>query len=394
MTRFLCTSAVCLIVLTACTGVSQAETIARCGAGWLEVVDGYPVLHLKGSPYEVGFQHGALLKESVTENLNQIINVQAEREVIEIGPLTLTPRAAIEMIVAIEDRHVPDAYFEELQGLSDGSGLDLEEVRIANFIPELFHCSGFALMNSATKDGTLYHGRVLDYATGWGLQNHAVIIVTELDGCIPFVNVSYAGFIGCVTGMNAEHVSIGEMGGGGIGHWEGMPMAFLVREALQRGHTLQEVLDIYEQTPRTCEYFYVVADAKTNEAIGMEASWDVMDVIQPGTSHTLLPHAVNDCALLSAGSRYEELVQRVQAGHGTFTPETALHLMDRPVAMRSNLHNVLFEPATTRLWVSNAGPDGEPAAERPYHTFQLSELLERTPTMDAPEIVIPVASVE
>ncbi len=116
MTRFLCTSAVCLIVLTACTGVSQAETIARCGAGWLEVVDGYPVLHLKGSPYEVGFQHGALLKESVTENLNQIINVQAEREVIEIGPLTLTPCAAIEMIVAIEDRHVPDEYFEELAG--------------------------------------------------------------------------------------------------------------------------------------------------------------------------------------------------------------------------------------------------------------------------------------
>ncbi len=137
------------------------------------------------------------------------------------------------------------------QGLSDGSGLALEEVRIANFIPELFHCSGFALMNSATKDGTLYHGRVLDYATGWGLQNHAVIIVTELDGCIPFVNVSYAGFIGCVTGMNAEHVSIGEMGGGGIGHWEGMPMAFLVREALHAATPCRKCSDIYEQMLRT-----------------------------------------------------------------------------------------------------------------------------------------------
>ncbi len=97
---------------------------------------------------------------------------------------------------------------------------------------------------------------------------------------------------------------------------------------------------------------------------------------------------------LPQGAGTRNSCSRVQAGHGTFTPETALHLMDRPVAMRSNLHNVLFEPATTRLWVSNAGPDGEPAAERPYHTFQLSELLERTPTMDAPEIVIPVASVE
>ena len=46
-------------------------------------IDGYPVLHLKGTPYEVGYQHGALLKESVTENLNQIIHVQAEKELID-----------------------------------------------------------------------------------------------------------------------------------------------------------------------------------------------------------------------------------------------------------------------------------------------------------------------
>ncbi len=398
MLRFACVAVVCVVACVSNVRHSNAETIARCGEGWLEVIDGYPVLHLKGTPYEVGYQHGALLKESVTENLNQIIHVQAEKELIEIeiGSLSfsLTPRAAIEMIIGIEDRHVPEAYFQELQGLADGSGLPIEDARVGNFIPELFHCSGFALMNSATKDGTLYHGRVLDYATGWGLQNHAVIVITELDGCIPFVNVTYAGFIGCVTGMNAEHVSIGEMGGGGIGHWEGMPMAFLVREALQRGETLQEVLEIYEETPRTCQYFYVVADAKTNEAVGMEASWDKMDVIQPGTSHALLPHAVTDCSLLSAGSRYEELVQRVQAGHGTFTAETALRLMDRPVAMRSNLHNVLFEPATTRFWVSNAGPDGEPAAERPYHAFQLSELLERTPDGDSPMIEMPVAIAE
>ena len=41
--------------------------------------------------------------------------------------------------------------------------------------------------------------------------------------------VTYAGFIGSVTGMNAERVSIGEMGGRGMGHWDGTPMALLVR---------------------------------------------------------------------------------------------------------------------------------------------------------------------
>ena len=49
-----------------------------------------------------------------------------------------------------------------------------------------------------------------------------------------------------------------------------------------------------------------------------------------------------------------------KAGHGTFDAESARHLMDRPVAMKSNLHSVLFETTTTRLWVANASKAGEP----------------------------------
>ncbi len=120
--------------------------------------------------------------------------------------------------------------------------MTLEDIIVANFIPEMFHCSGFALSGSATKDGTLYHGRILDYGCDWRLQDHAVLTIAEPEGKIPFVNVTYAGFIGSVTGMNAERVSIGEMGGRGLGHWAGVPMAFLVRMALEeaddarRGH--------------------------------------------------------------------------------------------------------------------------------------------------------------
>ena len=103
-------------------------------------------------------------------------------------------------------------------------------------------------MNSATQDGTLYHGRVLDYAVDWQLQDHAVLIVCEPAGEIPFVNVSYAGFVGSVTGMNSRHVSIGEMGGGGQGHWDGMPMALLVREVLQTAGDLEAAIATMRDT--------------------------------------------------------------------------------------------------------------------------------------------------
>jgi hypothetical protein len=364
---------------TAAAAAAWGQTQGRCGQGWLETIDGQRVLHVSGSHYEMGYQHGVLLKESIRQNLHNLVQVKGDMTLVELGPLRLKPRQAIETILQVQKRFVPEKYFEELRGLADGAGVPLADVQVANFIPEMFHCSGFAVMNSATRDGTLYHGRVLDYATDWGLQEHALVLVAQPKDGIPFVNVTYSGFIGSVSGMNARQVSIGEMGGGGLGHWEGMPMSFLVREVLERAGDLDAAVAIFRDHPRTCQYFYVIADAKTNRAVGMEASWNVFDVIEPGQAHPLLPTAIKDAVVLSAGDRYEQLARRVQDGHGKLTAEAAIRLMDRPVAMKSNLHNVLFEPKTTRFWVAHAGPDGQPAAERTYHKFELAELLKREP---------------
>jgi isopenicillin-N N-acyltransferase like protein len=369
---------------------AAAETVARCGAGWLESIDGYPVLHLKGTPYEIGYQHGALLKQSVRENMHNLLDVKGQTP-LKIGPISLWPRAAIDSIVKIQQRHILPKYNEEFAGLAAAAELPVADIRAGNFIPELFHCSGFAVMNSATQDGTLYHGRVLDYAVDWQLQDHAVLIVCEPAGEIPFVNVSYAGFIGSVTGMNVRHVSIGEMGGRGLGHWDGQPMALLVREVLQTAHDLDGAIEVFRDRPRTCEYYYVIADGNSNQAVGMEAAWNKFNLIKPGESHPLLPVAVKDAALLSAGSRYQELARRTQAAHGKIDVQGALRLMDCPVAMKSNLHNALFAPKSTNLWVANASHDKQPAAEQPYHEFNLNELLKRHPDPTAREIPLILA---
>lgn len=369
------------------TQLAHAQTIARCGKGWVEKIDGYTVLHLKGSPYEMGYQHGVLLKESIKENLRNILENKKAASV-EIGGITVKPRWLIHSIAQYQKPHVPEWYQEELAGLAAGSQLNLDDLVVANFIPELFHCSGFAVMNSATSDGTLYHGRVLDYACDWKLQDHAVLIVAEPDGGIPFCNVTYAGFVGSVTGMNAKQVAIGEMGGGGLGHWDGTPMAVLMRTVMQEADDLDEAIEIFRRARRTCQYYYVISDGKTNRALGVAASWDALEVVQPGEAHPRLPKPVKDCVLLSAGSRYDELVRRAQTMRGQIDAAKARSLMDRPVATGSNLHNVLFEPAATRLWIANAGIDGKPAADQPYHEFQLSELLKRQPEASSDDLSI------
>jgi isopenicillin-N N-acyltransferase like protein len=389
--RFLAFALSILCAFATALNPAQAETLARAGEGWLERVDGCLVLHLKGSPQAMGLQHGVLLKDHIQANVHYLLDVKGGQGV-KMGPVPVYPVAAIQSIAKYQARHIPQAYNDELAGVAAGSGEPVERIRAANFIPELFHCSGFAVMNSATSDGTLYHGRVLDYAVDWQLQDHAVLIVAEPEDGIPFVNVSYAGFIGSVTGMNAQHVSIGEMGGGGLGHWDGVPMAVLVRQVLERANNLDEALATFRDQPRTCEYYYVIADGKTNEAVGVAATWQKFSVVRPGEAHPQLPTPVPDAVLLSVGKRYEELVQRAQSGHGKFTADSARSLMDVPVAMRSNLHNVLFAPRTTDFWVAHASHDAQPAATQTYHAFQLAALLARHPDASAPTLELPPAA--
>jgi isopenicillin-N N-acyltransferase like protein len=391
------TRQVAIVFLALSAAVSQAHgetrTLARCGAGYLEEVDGYRVLHVKGEPYEMGYQQGALLRGDIRENVRFLFEVKAKEARIELGGIkVLDLKKVIQGIASRQRKFVPERYFDELRGVADGAGLDVEDIIIANFIPELFHCSGFAISGSATKDGNLYHGRILDYGCDWRLQEHAILTVAEPRGRIPFVNVTYAGFIGSVTGMNAERVSIGEMGGRGMGHWDGVPMAFLVRMVLEEADTLARGISIFQDNPRTCEYFFVLADGETGKAVGMEASWNTFGVVGMGESHPRLPHPVKDAVVLSAGDRYLTLVKRVEQGHGKFDAESARRLMDRPVAMKSNLHSVLFETTTGRFWVANASKDGKPASEQPYHAFQLSELLGHQADRSSKELTAPPAA--
>jgi hypothetical protein len=267
-------------------------------------------------------------------------------------------------------------YFEEMRGLADGAGLPVATIQAANIFPEFFHCSGVAVFGKATRDGTLLHARVLDYMTGVGLQDEAVTMAVERDGARRFVNVSYAGFIGSVTGMNEKQVAIGEMGGRGEGNWDGTPMAQLLRGALENCDTLEEALDYMRRRPRTCEYYYVISDGKSRTARGVAATPEQFEVIEPGKAVPLLPEPVEDAVLLSSGDRYQLLVKRVRELYGRIGADEMQRIITRKVAMKSNLHNAIFEPPALTLWIAHASRH-RPACDEPFVKYTWAELFPR-----------------
>jgi isopenicillin-N N-acyltransferase-like protein len=357
----------------------ERRLLATEGKGRLESHDGTRVLYLEGTPEEMGAQHGALLKREIKDLVNRIVYG------VGVGSSFAKGRWFFGEIEEAQKRIHPfidPRYLAEMDAIAMATGHEPEEIRLANFFPELFHCSGFALFGDATVGGKIYHGRILDYLRGMGLEQNAVVIVSKPDQGNAWVNVSYAGFIGSVTAMNEKHVSIGEMGGRGEGNWDGKPMAQLVREVMEKANTLDEAVAIMRKGPRTCEYFYVIADANSKTAVGIAATPTLFEVVKPGEGHPRLPHPIKDTVLLSAGDRYEELAKRVKSGYGGFTADTARDLMTRPVCMTSNIHSVLFDPETLDFWVANADSKN-PASHTRYTRYNLTELLKVPRTTQA-----------
>ncbi len=349
--------------------------------GHLRWIDGQRIALLRGTPEEIGTAHGELLRDEARRCIESVLYSFGTVNSIRTGRWF---RQDLQDAYARLSPHIPERHKVETRALAASMGIEPELAEALNVFPELFHCSGFAVFGSATKDGKLYHGRVLDYMTTIGLQDSATTFIVQPEGQFAFANVGYAGFIGSVSGMNAEGISLGEMGGRGEGQWDGAPMATLMRRALEECDTLPEVQSLWTESPRTCEYYYVFADGKTNESVGVAATPESIEFIMPGQTHERLGEGIKDAVVLSAGSRLEELRRRVTEKHGQLDTELGQWLMSRPVAMQSNLHNVLMVPGDGILYVANASHD-KPAAENPYVRIDLRGLLAEIPSLPLPK---------
>jgi isopenicillin-N N-acyltransferase like protein len=270
--------------------------------------------------------------------------------------------------------HIPPRFLDECDALSRAAGVSARDGRYANLFPERFHCSGVALKGKATVGGRVLHARVLDYMREIDLQDAAAVVVFMPDGRHKWMSLGYAGFIGTVTAMNEKGLAIGEMGGRGEGQWDGMPMNLLLRDVVERAATVEEALKILRETPRTCEYYYVLSDrAGTLRAV--HCTPEEMTVLEPGQQHPRLPRVPDDTVLASGEDRAKVLSRRIEENYGRIDVPKLIEIIKRPVAMQSNLHDAVFAPETLDMWCADAGRT-TPACDEPYAHVNLRELIE------------------
>jgi len=329
-----------------------------------------PILFVSGTPEEMGRQHGTLAAEEVRQSYQRVLLVAG-------GYLYLKDDWFFDRIQEVEKRTgnvLPARFLRECDAMSEAAGLTRKQGREINLFPEMFHCSGVALRGKATVGGKVVHARVLDYMRDIGLERSALVQVFLPDGYHAWLSIGFAGFNGTVTAMNEKGLAMGEIGGRGEGKWDGLPMSFLMRRVMEECGTVQDAIRLIRSVPLTCGYYYVLSDAGGDLAALDAKAGEPLCVLRPGDAHPLLRETLEDGVYVTNPKRQETLLSRIRENYGRIDSKRMEEIIRQPVAMRSNLHNAIFEPQN--LDVSFAYCDkSHTACDRPYRKLNLRDLL-------------------
>jgi len=228
------------------------------------------VLHVWGSPYDMGYSHGSLLKTQINEMFPQTMQWMADQVENLLPNLPEFLRKAIEnygieaalfLNYEITKGYTPSYILDELRGISDGSGIDYNLIAAIHMLPEITQaaCSIIGAWGDATDNkthnGPLYQLRALDWATDGPFQQYPVTIIYHPDMGHPFSIMSWTGFIGTITGFSSVPLAISEkvwLEYKGYQNRFGYPFHFLLRDFLQFDNTTDDVVNRIEKTVRTC----------------------------------------------------------------------------------------------------------------------------------------------
>ena len=377
--------------------------------GYVETVEGTVVLHLRGTPYEMGYQHGALAKEKV-KKAEAGFNLLLGRAKREVGLPSFATKLILDVVYRLCLNNIPERLLREMEGIADGAGVDLQTIRRMHAVSEVTerHCSVFAAWGKATKDGKMYFGRNFDWMMDGGMQNDAALILyqPEAKGMIPFASAGYIGLVGVLSGMNMDGVAIGQIGAVSRDQsFAGLPLMLVMRRVVEESHNVDEATAILTKVKRTVGYNYVVADAKANTARAYETCAHHSAVFKDNDPKEIVEYALpienavfradeamdptvrsfQTCSMgypnlpygcNSYDHRYKGMATWIKDNYGRIDSAIALDIV-RAVAMRgSNLHAVICNVTDHEMWVAHA-QGSEDAWKQPFIKYDLNELFKR-----------------
>lgn len=260
------------------------------------------IVEAGGKPYDIGYKIGSELKDAIKKFVKgwfsfltsvPLKSASAARYAgISISKEDALSVSAKMMPYAVD--FAPDL-MEECRGISEGSGVSLEEVFHINCFLDMYDsillpqirfkpwlgrigCTNFAAVGSATKNKDIIIGQTYDLDQPETFQEASTILKLSPKGSPRILLYTIAGAVGC-AGLNSSGIGIIINKLWPSDSSPGVPYCFLVRKALQK-ETVSEALEAITTTKRASGNHFLITNSN-GDLFSLETTATNHEIISP-----------------------------------------------------------------------------------------------------------------
>jgi hypothetical protein len=405
------------------------------GDAWMEKRGDLYVMHLKGSQYEIGYQHGILMSEEIKQGAVEFYAdpINGGRKSHSLKLWLIKQYLNKKVYNPIKKTQTKDL-LDQLKGIADGSGVSYKTIFKANhhtavnmvMTPVLIKqylkkfnklgikvggCSTFVATKGATSDGKTIVGRNTDYGGIEGWPKYQTVSFVEPDNGFKYVQIGTAGVLMWAPGMNEKGIVV-------CAHYmiyddiipNGLSIAAFTDEFLRKAENLDDALNILHKNPRGVSCGFVITDGKTKDAFAAEVSTGKATIRRMENNRVIMTNmAVSEEKRqidfvskfnLNEGcpGRYRRLIQLIDENYGNINVNKAAEFMGDHirfttgtercaygiVAVDDNVNSMVFSPEELKLWIA-AGP--APVCNNPYIGFDFKDGINQNQSKIKPKIL-------
>ncbi len=244
----------------------------------------------------------------------------------------------------------------------------------------LVGCSSFAVWGDKTVDGDLLIARNFDFYIGDDFAKEKIISFIHPEKGYKFMSISWAGFVGVMSGMNEKGLTVTiNAGKSNIPLIAKNPVSLVTREILQYASNIHEAIEIAKKKEVFVSESILVGSAQDNKAIIIEISPEHFGVYRVENSSTLICsnhfqsdvyksdyNNTNHIAESHSKYRYDRMVELLNETDRV-TPEKAVAILRNKEGLNNqNIgygnekalnqliahHGVVFQPQKKMVWIS------------------------------------------
>jgi isopenicillin-N N-acyltransferase-like protein len=351
--------------------------------------------YIQGAPYERGVIFGQLAEEQIVSQEESFI-AQIQK-LIPSETFLNTLKYGVVFFNRDLDKHISEELKKEIYGVSKSFSDEFDFIgdkysRILNYhaAHDIGHalqdlsivgCTSFAVWNQYSEDSSLVVGRNFDFYMGDDFAKDKIILFMKPDSGYAFASITWAGFMGVVSGMNEHGLTVTlNAAKSSVPTGAKTPISILAREILQYARTIDEAYAIAKSRETFVSESILIASAEDKAAAIIEKSPDKIDIYRPKDSRvTCANHyqseafkndSVNVKNIKDSDSdyRFQRLNQLLESNFPINPNESADILrnqkgldevelgMGNPKAINQLLahHGIVFQPEKRLLWVSTS----------------------------------------